>query len=204
MAAAAGSHAAEAALDLVALGCRARASTVLGGKKREYGPARAIDGDASTCWNSDQGVPQWLELELGSDAERDGEEAWTPRALEAVAASFQGGFAGLDTEVHASTAVKRKGAEWALVGRTRFADATGEQSVDLRALAAALPEPDRGAAEKAGVLVRGEDGALAVVARRLKVVFSSSSDFFGRVTVYGVSVLGRVPPSGAGASRCEA
>lgn len=200
MAAAAAAPSGEATADLIALGCRARASTVLGGKKREYGPARAVDGDPSSCWNSDQGMPQWLELELGNGPERDGESEWTPRSLEAVAVSFQGGFVGLDTEVHASTAVKRKGAEWALIGRTRFADATGEQTVDLRALAAALPEPDRDVGTRLGVLGCGESGANAVVARRLKVVFSSSSDFFGRVTLYGVAVRGHVLPSAAGSS----
>lgn len=60
-----------------------RVSSVLRRNAREFGAAHLFDGSDDTCWSSDQGSPQFVELVF-------------PRAV-AVAALvlvFQGGFAG--------------------------------------------------------------------------------------------------------------
>jgi len=179
---AAASSAAGAA-DLISLGCKARASSILSEDKRSYGPQNAIDGDDSSCWNSEQGLPQWLELELGSQDERGGD--WPERVARELFVTFQGGFAGTTAVIEAAGAQKRKRAAWAVVGRVSFVDSSSEQATDLRRAAAALPESEREAAVAAGVMT--DEG---VVCRRLRVRFEAGSDFFGRVVVYGVRLTG--------------
>lgn len=39
-----------------------RVSSVLGRNTRELGKQHLFDGSAETCWNSDQGMPQWVAL----------------------------------------------------------------------------------------------------------------------------------------------
>lgn len=40
--------------------CQCRVSSVLQRNTKEYGKQFLFDGDISTCWNSDQGTPQWV------------------------------------------------------------------------------------------------------------------------------------------------
>lgn len=51
------------------------------------GPKHVLD-DTEHCWNSDQGTPQWLQLDFGKLVD-----------IQAVAITFQGGFVGLDCRV---------------------------------------------------------------------------------------------------------
>lgn len=43
-------------------GSECRVSSVLGRNTRELGKQHLFDGSAETCWNSDQGTPQWVAL----------------------------------------------------------------------------------------------------------------------------------------------
>ena len=60
-----------------------KVSTVLNRQVREYGKMFMFDGREDTCWNSDQGSPQWIRLEFDSEVE-----------VAQVEFMFQGGFAG--------------------------------------------------------------------------------------------------------------
>ncbi|KAJ8304029.1 hypothetical protein KUTeg_017612 [Tegillarca granosa] len=51
-----------------------------------------FDGEEDTCWNSDQGSPQWVYIEFNKEVE-----------LNELHIRFQGGFAGKDCEVHGSS-----------------------------------------------------------------------------------------------------
>lgn len=43
-------------------GSECRVSSVLGRNTRELGKQHLFDGSPETCWNSDQGTPQWVAL----------------------------------------------------------------------------------------------------------------------------------------------
>ncbi|KAF2352912.1 Galactose-binding domain-like, partial [Trinorchestia longiramus] len=60
-----------------------RVSSVLQRNVKEVGKQFMFDGDPSTCWNSDQGSPQWVTLRWPQ-----------PVSLNSVTAQFQGGFCG--------------------------------------------------------------------------------------------------------------
>jgi len=62
-----------------------KVSSVLNRQVREYGKMFMFDGREDTCWNSDQGTPQWIRIEFGQDEERE---------ISEVQFMFQGGFAG--------------------------------------------------------------------------------------------------------------
>jgi len=62
-----------------------KVSSVLNRQVREYGKMYMFDGREDTCWNSDQGTPQWIRIEFGEDDERQ---------IDRVEFMFQGGFAG--------------------------------------------------------------------------------------------------------------
>lgn len=43
-------------------GSECRVSSVLGRNTRELGKQHLFDGSPETCWNSDQGTPQWVAI----------------------------------------------------------------------------------------------------------------------------------------------
>lgn len=75
--------------DLLENGCgedgdfQVKVSSVLNRQVREYGKIFMFDGREDTCWNSDQGSPQWVRIEFDDEVE-----------VGRVEFMFQGGFAG--------------------------------------------------------------------------------------------------------------
>lgn len=68
-----------------------RVSSVLNRNTKDFGKKHLADGREDTCWNSEQGSPQWIEIKF--------EE---PRRVAAVRLMFQGGFAGKNCALEAS------------------------------------------------------------------------------------------------------
>ena len=60
-----------------------KVSTVLNRQVNEYGKLFMFDGREDTCWNSDQGSPQWIRISFSEEVE-----------ISHVQIMFQGGFAG--------------------------------------------------------------------------------------------------------------
>ena len=60
-----------------------KVSSVLNRQVNEYGKLFMFDGREDTCWNSDQGTPQWVRLAFDSAKE-----------ITQLQIMFQGGFAG--------------------------------------------------------------------------------------------------------------
>ena len=60
-----------------------KVSTVLNRQVTEYGKLYMFDGREDTCWNSDQGTPQWIRISF--DSVKD---------ITQLQLMFQGGFAG--------------------------------------------------------------------------------------------------------------
>ena len=69
-----------------------KVSTVLNRQVREYGKMFMFDGREDTCWNSDQGSPQWVRLQFDFEVE-----------VNQVEFMFQGGFAGKTCWLEASS-----------------------------------------------------------------------------------------------------
>ncbi|XP_066998241.1 nuclear receptor 2C2-associated protein [Anabrus simplex] len=62
---------------------QSRVSSVLNRDVKQYGKKYLFDECEETCWNSDQGSPQWIAIELES-----------AEAIHSFKIQFQGGFAG--------------------------------------------------------------------------------------------------------------
>ncbi|CAM1295147.1 NR2C2AP (predicted) [Pycnogonum litorale] len=121
-----------------------RVSSVLNRDTKQFGKQFAIDGNEDTCWNSDQGDKQWLEVEF--------EEFIEPSELRL---QFQGGFVAkrcVLTDEHSSP----------------FAEIYPEDSNSVQMFK--LEESRR--------------------LKKLKINFEDLTDFFGRVTLYDLDVLG--------------
>nr|CAD7415547.1 unnamed protein product [Timema poppensis] len=65
-----------------------RVSSVLNKDVKHFGKKHLFDNQEETCWNSDQGSPQWIELDLPSSV-----------LVDSFTMQFQGGFTGKDCEV---------------------------------------------------------------------------------------------------------
>ncbi|KAI8326331.1 nuclear receptor 2C2-associated protein [Martensiomyces pterosporus] len=125
-----------------------KVSSVLNRDARSYGKKNLIDGSTETCWNSEQGSPQYILVEFD-----------TPVCLSEIHIQFQGGFVGKDTELIDAT----KG--------TRVCALHPDDNNKLQRLA--LPGPEQ-----------------SVERTRIKVLFSSSTDFYGRIVIYTLDFLG--------------
>lgn len=68
-----------------------KVSSVLNKNVKEYGKQFLTDGREDTCWNSDQGLPQFVQIAF--DVEQ---------TLVEIGIMFQGGFAGKDCTLESS------------------------------------------------------------------------------------------------------
>ncbi|MBN3317090.1 NR2CA protein, partial [Atractosteus spatula] len=111
-----------------------------------------FDSNEETCWNSDQGSPQWVLLDF-------------PQAVRVseLQVQFQGGFAGKTCRVEGCL----KDGDF-----EKLTDFYPEDKHSLQISFVAFP-------------IWG-----APPSHRLKIVFENSTDFFGRVVVYALDVLG--------------
>lgn len=127
-----------------------RVSSVLGRNSRELGKQHLFDGSPETCWNSDQGSPQWVALRWKE-----------PVTVTAIIAQFQGGFCGSqDTVVEVG---REESASWEEVAQWPLEDIGSEQVLRF---------------------------AQPLTVNRLRLCFSSSTDFHGRIIMYKLDVVG--------------
>merc|ERR1712086_483468 len=122
-----------------------RVSSVLNRDVKQFGKKFLFDGDEETCWNSDQGSPQFVQIDFGRQV--------SPKQL---LMTFQGGFAGKDC---------------LLLG--------GGGAASLEKICAFYPD-DVNTEQTFGVAL--PDGTAPLV-QVIRLVFESSTDFYGRVTV---------------------
>lgn len=128
---------------------QARVSSVLNRNTKEFGKKYLFDGKEDTCWNSDQGSPQWIQVTF-----QDSVQTITELQL-----MFQGGFAGKNCTIE----VCKKDKEEFI----KCQDFYPEDSNKLQKFQ--LPEPVSG--------------------QSFKIVFTNSTDFFGRITVYQMNLI---------------
>jgi hypothetical protein len=142
-----------------------RASSTLQRNARLYGPALMFDGGAESCWNSDSGSPQWLEVTLAAPA----------AALTALELTFQGGFVGQDCDVFVAGDGEGGGQAWVHALHFEPDDVNAPQRF-------AVPPPSRPSG--------GKDAPPPAGVARVRLVFGRSTDFYGRVTVYRLALYG--------------
>lgn len=127
-----------------------RVSSVLNRNVKEFGKKFLFDGRDDTCWNSEQGTPQWVQINYGCEKE-----------VTELHIMFQGGFAGKSCWVEVK---KSEGGEF-----ERAADFFPEDTNKLQKFTFSdNPLP------------------LGCV---FKIVFSDSTDFFGRITIYQLKLV---------------
>jgi hypothetical protein len=186
-----------------------RASSVLRRNVRQFGPSHVFDGREDTCWNSDQGSPQTLELRFPA-----------PVHVAQIVITFQGGFVGQDVDFYtlAHAGPQRHAlpaAEGEREGELSRSLAQGTQFKGGQAEVGALPawagdgawahaghaEPDETSDEQVFALSRpvpsaaqpaecSSAGTASSATTGLRIVFGKSTDFYGRVTVYRLDVRG--------------
>ncbi|XP_064390493.1 nuclear receptor 2C2-associated protein-like [Halichondria panicea] len=123
---------------------RIKVSSVLNRDVKQFGKKFMFDGDEETCWNSDQGSPQFVSIELPYSA-----------CVSRVHIRFQGGFAS-----------------------THCILASGSEQhsfypEDINSLQV-FPVPS------------------AEPSKTHKIEFRTSTDFYGRLTVYQLQLYGQV------------
>ncbi|KIM88804.1 hypothetical protein PILCRDRAFT_813787 [Piloderma croceum F 1598] len=128
---------------------------------KSSGKKYLVDGSPETCWTSQQGIPQHIQLGFPSPV--------VPRR---IVLTFQGGFVGTRCSVDVR-ANKNAGdnMEWHTLTHIYPEDVNRQQSFELK--------PD-------GVAQRWAENGV----ENIKLVFEESSDFFGRITVYDLKVEG--------------
>eukprot|EP01094_Clydonella_sp_ATCC50884_P025213 TRINITY_DN6547_c0_g1_i1.p1 TRINITY_DN6547_c0_g1~~TRINITY_DN6547_c0_g1_i1.p1 ORF type:complete len:159 (-),score=49.57 TRINITY_DN6547_c0_g1_i1:92-568(-) len=125
-----------------------KVSSVLNRNNKDYGKKNMFDGTVDSCWNSDQGCPQYVRIKFGS--------AVNISRLELM---FQGGFVGKECRVEA---VSESGSAFLPITTIYPEDINRLQTFDV---------PVAHASE-------------------LRLIFEQSTDFFGRVTIYQLRVMG--------------
>lgn len=121
-------------------------SSVLNKDTKNWGKANLIDRNQDTCWNSEQGKSQWLDITFD-----------TPVTIKEINILFQGGF----------------------VGRVCLLQSHEEQFKDITRF---YPDDIN---TRQVFKVEGEG-------IRFRLSFETSSDFFGRIVIYDIDVLGSV------------
>ncbi|KAI0078845.1 hypothetical protein K474DRAFT_1683500 [Panus rudis PR-1116 ss-1] len=113
---------------------------------KSVGKKFLTDGNPETCWTSQQGTPQYIQIAFDKPV--------LPRR---IVCTFQGGFVGTRCDVQ----------------------------IDWRTWTTIFPE-DVNRSQDFDLPGEGVEGGV----RAMKLVFTESSDFFGRITVYDLQVLG--------------
>ncbi|GAB1600817.1 nuclear receptor 2C2-associated protein-like [Argonauta hians] len=132
---------------------RLRVSSVLNRDVKQFGKNGLIDGEDDTCWNSSEGTPQWILVDLGTQAK-----------IQQVAISFQGGFAGKDCWLETSPSVS---------------------SNELKYCCNIYPE-DKTTLQFVHIFPIKE----SPTAQLIKIIFNTSTDFYGRIIVYKLDIIG--------------
>ncbi|NXG73016.1 NR2CA protein, partial [Baryphthengus martii] len=143
--------------------CPRRVSSVLNRDVKQFGKQHMFDPSEETCWNSDQGTCQWVTLDF-------------PHAVKVsqLHIQFQGGFSSRLCTLEGC----RAGEELVKLSDLYPEDTNAMQISFDRLAAAGLSGPGGGFQVEEMVL------------DKLKITFENSIDFFGRIVVYHLGVLG--------------
>ena len=131
-----------------------KVSSVLN-RSSEFASKHMFDGRLDTCWNSDQGSPQFILFDFGKNV-----------ITTDLKIMFQGGFAGVDGTVEVGSALD----SLVTVANLDITDTNDMQSYSLQTID-----------ENQDTMQKG---------RYLRIAFPTSTDFYGRVTIYQLELWG--------------
>ncbi|KIK64324.1 hypothetical protein GYMLUDRAFT_240885 [Collybiopsis luxurians FD-317 M1] len=142
---------------------------------KSVGKKNLTDGNPETCWTSQQGLPQTITLVFPADPSPS---IIIPKML---SLTFQGGFVGRTCAVHVRLNDPEKDgkADWTLLTYVYPEDVNRRQIFSLPDLPSRLNQ-------ESGQETTAETRGISA----LRLTFETSSDFFGRVTVYDLSLEG--------------
>ncbi|KAJ9071062.1 hypothetical protein DSO57_1000739 [Entomophthora muscae] len=146
-------------MSLISDSTKLKVSSVLNKETRTYGKDRLVDRNPETCWNSDTGLPQSILIDFGA--------AVTPSSLRIT---FQGGFVGLTGQL--SVALGTDLTCYHPINQVYFDDINLQQNAQI-----SLDQVPASLLEQASGI------------NRLKITFTESSDFFGRITIYDLDIV---------------
>ncbi|XP_049983622.1 nuclear receptor 2C2-associated protein isoform X1 [Alexandromys fortis] len=147
-----------------------RVSSVLNRNSRQFGKKYLFDEDEETCWNSDQGPSQWVTLEFPHRVH-----------ITQLQVQFQGGFSSRHSCLEGTGRSQEVGVKGFPGFSASFCTAGSQGGDTLRKIVDFYPE-DTNALQTFSIPTVEVD--------RLKLTFEDTTDFFGRVVVYHLRVLG--------------
>lgn len=143
---------------------------MLNRNSRQFGKKHLFDQDEETCWNSDQGPSQWVSLEFPQCVQ-----------ITQLQVQFQGGFSSRHSCLE-GTRKLRGGVSTGFPGfLAHFSIAGSRGGEALSKIVDFYPE-DTNALQTFSIPTMEVD--------RLKLTFEDTTDFFGRVVIYHLRVLG--------------
>lgn len=131
--------------------------------EKSVGKKNLTDGSPETCWTSKEGTPQFVQIVFDSPVR--------PRT---VHLTFQGGFVGTRCSIRGSPPASTDDAE----------NGAGAESNEL--VTTVYPEDING---RQSFELPWDDSDTPLI-DRLRIVFETSSDFYGRITIYNLQVDG--------------
>ena len=134
-----------------------KVSSVLNRDAKQFGKKHLFDGDEETCWNSDQGSPQFVVVAFHS-----------PVTVDRLDIRFQGGFVGRECSFQVLSN-----------------DDDGGSSSEFETVTRFYPDDSN---KLQTFPVEGENNRPTT---KVRITFDSSTDFFGRITIYSMELLGR-------------
>ena len=141
-----------------------KVSSVLN-KSAEFASKHMFDGDEVTCWNSHQGNNQFVLLEFDQ-----------PVIPTSVTAVFQGGFVGQDAVIQLLSSSS-------INSSSSSSSSSSSDEVLLQELWDTLEDNNTAQVKTFNEVSR-------VRSKFLRIMFPTSTDFYGRVTIYKLSVQG--------------
>ncbi|KAJ3180525.1 Nuclear receptor 2C2-associated protein [Geranomyces variabilis] len=153
-------------------GAQIRVSSTLNRDVRSYGKQFLTDGSDETCWNSDQGSPQHITIHFA-----DNDSA--ALAICELHLMFQGGFAGKECTLLGQSATATTDAGDDNNNNSDSAAAAWETLLDFYPVDANHLQ-----------VFAAPDAVQTKTWKRLRVLFKTSTDFYGRITVYRLDVRG--------------
>ncbi|NWR39010.1 NR2CA protein, partial [Tachuris rubrigastra] len=140
-----------------------RVSSVLNRDAKQFGKQHMFDASEETCWNSDQGTCQWVTLDFPR-----------PVRVSQLHVQFQGGFSSRLCTLEGC----RAGEELVKISEL--------YPQDSHAMQISFATSGLGPTPRCGGTFQVEETVLD----KLKITFENSTDFFGRIVVYHLGVLG--------------
>jgi len=142
-----------------------RVSSVLNNDRKQFGKKYLFDGNEETCWNSDRGSPQWIEFSFPST-----------KQVTQLVIQFQGGFASKACVLEAFPDNSEDNNDTCDNNTNTNDDTNNTKKAELH-------PKDTNTIQTFQI-----DNLIA--STKFKITFLTSYDFYGRIIIYHMDVIG--------------